>query len=84
MSCTAAILRLASLLHSSAGFSKLSHLTEKVSRKLFLEDSLLGDKVKQILALTPLHHDEEAVVRLADVEDADDVGVAQSRADPKT
>ena len=58
----------AAVLQSSAAFRKLSHLTEKVSRKLFLQDSLLGDKVKQILArLRPLHHDDEAVVPLEEV-----------------
>lgn len=59
----------AAALQSSAAFRKLSHLTEKVSRKLFLQHSLLGDKVKQILAgLRPLHHDDEAVVPLEEVE----------------
>ena len=59
----------AAVLQSSAAFRKLSHLTEKVSRKLFLQDSLLGDKVKQILArLRSLHHNDEAVVPLEEVE----------------
>ena len=60
----------AAALQSSAAFRKLSHLTEKVSRKLFLQHSLLGDKVKQILArLRALHHDDEAVVPLEEVEE---------------
>ena len=67
-SCTAA-------LQPSSGCCrnrKLSHLTEKVSRKLFLENSLFCDKIKQILAgLGALHHDDEAVVPLEKVQELD-------------
>ena len=47
-------------------------LAEKVSRELFLQNTFLGDEIKQILAwLRSLHHDDEAVVSLEEVNEFD-------------
>ena len=47
-------------------------LAEEVSGELLLEDPLLGDEVEEVLArLGTLHHDDEGVVPLKVVQEAD-------------
>ena len=57
-----------------SGFSG-AHLAEKVPGKVLLKDALLCDEVEKVLAgLGPLHHDDEGVVALEVVDEADDAG----------
>ena len=51
------------------------HLAEEVPGKVFLEDALLCDEVKEVLArLGSLHHDDEGVVALKVVDQPDHPG----------
>jgi len=55
-----------------ASYHCLHNLAEEVSGELFLEDALLGDEVEEVLArLGTLHHDDEGVVPLKVVQEAD-------------
>ena len=50
----------------------MANLSEEIPGKLFLKNALLGDEVEKVFArLGTLHHDDEAVVALKVVKEAD-------------
>ena len=56
-----------------ASNDRFDNLPEEVPGKLLFQDSLLGDEVKQVLAVRGLlHHVDEGVVPLVEVDQPDD------------
>ena len=50
----------------------VANLSEEIPGELFLKNALLGDEVEKVFAgLGTLHHDDEAVVALKVVKEAD-------------
>ena len=55
-----------------AGQDGLDHLPEEAASQLLFEDSLLGDEVEEVLSRGgPLHHKDEGVRSLEEVEELD-------------
>ena len=58
-----------------AGYHRLHDLPEEVPCELLLQTPLLRDEIEQVLArFRPLHDDDEGVVALVAVDQADDAG----------